>query len=209
MSGERVGASRITQPMTGDESARGRLRATAYWFAPIVVLGVLVVAVVVGPTLYGNLKDRRADRLSGSARAAYSSGEFDSAIADLERAVELRPEDAPAHLLLAQAYEASGDLSHAEDAYRVSIELDADQPQALYNLAVITATQGSASEAIGLLERALRIDRTFVAARLALADLYASKGDNGAARKHYKTVIEAEPYGTDLEAIRRKLKELE
>lgn len=154
---------------------------------------------------------RRAqtDTLSEDAQDSYEAGEFEAAIGDLEKAVEIDPADAGAQLLLAQAYEASGDLAKAETAYLASLQIDPKQPQALYNLAIIHRSQGKSAEAIDELERAVQIDRSFVAARVALGDLYAANGDKPAAREQYEAVLEMKPLGTDLEAIRGKLRGLE
>lgn len=202
--------STTSAPTRARVSARIFLTRNSKWLTAVAVLvAVLVVASVAGVRWLSRAKSDKAAALTDGARALYSSAKFDAAIPDLEESIELDPGSAGPRLLLAQAYEASGDLAKAEAAYRASLRIDPAQPQALYNLAIIHESQGKTAEAIGELERALQADTAFVAARVTLAELYAAKGDKAAARKQYEAVVDMKPLGTDLEAIREKLKDLQ
>jgi tetratricopeptide (TPR) repeat protein len=91
----------------------------------------------------------------GSARrhfnqgvANYNSGDYEQAIADYSKAIELDPDDATAYSNRGSAYKESGDLEQAIADYNKAIELDPDDGT-VYN------NRGNAYVDIGELEDAI------------------------------------------------------
>ena len=105
----------------------------------VVVLAVVLVgcrgntdpAVTETPGEVGRV-DREA--LLDSGRAHIEAGEYDKAIRDLEAAAGQAPEDSDAHFLLGQAYNQSGQLSEAAEAFRKVLALDPESAAAHHNL---------------------------------------------------------------------------
>jgi tetratricopeptide (TPR) repeat protein len=63
-------------------------------------------------------------------------------------------------------------------------------PRPWYNLAQLYRMQWKADEALALLLEAVRLDETFAAAHVALAEIYAVREDYPAARRHARKAEE-------------------
>ena len=136
---------------------------------------------------------------------ALSKGDFESAQSNLKRALESGAKNPGLHAALGQSYEATGRLGKAAAAYKESLSLKANQPQILYKLAIIDKHEGRIKESINGLESAIAVDQDFVAARLALAELYLQQGEPKKAKHNYQEVLELGPFGVDLQEVRQKL----
>ena len=169
------------------------------------VLSICLLASAVALVGCGSSEADVQDESLPDGRVAYENADFETAQEEFEQAVDIDPEDAEALFLLGQTYEAQGDLDAAADAYKRSLRADISQSRVQYNLAIILKSQGDIDEAIENLEIAIRIDSEFVGARLALGDIYAESGNAEDARTEYETVLEMEPFGLDLDDVRRKL----
>jgi tetratricopeptide (TPR) repeat protein len=174
----------------------------------ILAVGVALVLIILTIVVLqiSNQRTQEAQKeayLAGSQ--AYSKGEFDQAIKDLETAKKLNPQDAKTHINLAQSYEAKGKLDEALAEYEASLKINPNQPEARYNLAIIYKSQNKLDDAIKELGAVLKLDKNFVAAQIALGDIYAQKGDINKAKEHYQAVLKLNPFGVDLAAIKAKL----
>jgi tetratricopeptide (TPR) repeat protein len=87
-----------------------------------------------------------------SGRRAFDTGRDGEAISSLRRAVYLSPYDHEAHLLLGRAYQRSGRLADAIDAFTISI-WSRDTTAARLDLARAHAASGSRDEAVTELRR--------------------------------------------------------
>jgi tetratricopeptide (TPR) repeat protein len=178
-----------------------------------VVLAVCAAVVLIGATVIAiNVREQRLQEAQEKAyttgASAYSEGKFDKAITELEKAKELAPGDAKTHLNLAQSYEAKGELDKALVEYKASVAAEPKQPEALYNMAIIYRSQGDMPNAIQSLETAVATNKEFVAARIALGDLYGITGKSDKAKEQYEAVIGLKPYGVNLEDIKQKIRVL-
>ena len=75
-----------------------------------------------------------------------------AAVSFAEQAVEAAPREATLRLLLANCYFAAGRFQSAETAYRDSLSLVPNQPQAVLKLALAQIAQGKSQAALGYLE---------------------------------------------------------
>ena len=99
------------------------------------------------------------------ARACVAEGDNESAVKWFERAVEVRPEDYASHALLATAYSSVGrkddsiqSSRRAYDAARKHLDLNPDDPRALYMGAMSLTTLGESEKAREWNRRALGMD---------------------------------------------------
>src|SRR5262249_37374344 len=125
---------------------------------------------------------RGADRDDPEARVNLGLVSLDrrrprEAIAHLARALELRPDDAPAEGYLGQAYALAGDGEAGGRHLRRSLELAPDHPRGRGALAGLAAGQGRLREAVELYRGALRRDPDLVAASSGLAWILATAAD--------------------------------
>jgi Flp pilus assembly protein TadD len=80
-----------------------------------------------------------AARLYQTGTAALDRGESARAVADLERAAELRPEASEVQNHLGLAYQTAGRPGDAEFAFRRAVALDCGNAAAVENLRVVEA----------------------------------------------------------------------
>lgn len=177
-------------------------------------VAVMAAAAILLAVAYISLQARNAagpalsKEKAAEGMAAYKKGAFAKAAASLQEAVKLDPKNAKAQSALGQSYEATGKLDLAAKAYKASLLADANQPEVLYNLAIIYKSQNNTKEAVAGLEKAVKLNKQFVAARLILGDLYAQQNQKEKAKQQYQAVLDMKPFGTDLTEIERKLEEL-
>ncbi|MBC7251541.1 MAG: tetratricopeptide repeat protein [Anaerolineae bacterium] len=124
-----------------------------------------------------------ADDFSADWEAAdchYKRGEIlwwkkadpDEYIAEYQRAIELNPKHASAHILLGVAYYARDkDVAAAEAEIRQAIELSPQNKWTYYHLGEIYRQEGRTDEARAMYEQALEIDPQFAAAQEKLQTL--------------------------------------
>lgn len=106
--------------------------------------------------LFDALEEPRARFHLGEAYRA--SGAFEEATKVLSALIAQDGDDnVEARLSLALSFEGLGDTDAAERAYREILAAHPDEPRALLNLAVLVESDGRASEALPLLERALAV----------------------------------------------------
>ncbi|HEV3254738.1 MAG TPA: tetratricopeptide repeat protein [Candidatus Acidoferrales bacterium] len=93
---------------------------------------------------------------------------------------------------LGATYRALGDNTAAREAFAEAVQRDANNAEALYNLA-ITEEGNEPHRSIELLERAIDIDPRYFAAHQELGKLYRKAGDLPRAEYHFRRSVEIEP----------------
>jgi tetratricopeptide (TPR) repeat protein len=119
----------------------------------------------------------------GTALAA--EGKYDAGVVELEKAIQLKPNNAEAHAWLADVRERQHRLADAIEQYRITIELQPDFSAARLELAKNLLYAGRSQEAIPALLPALRLeDQNTPIAMMFLAQAYVNLGDRATARKY-------------------------
>ena len=95
-------------------------------------------------------------------------GEYESAVRDLRRAVQLDPLALHPREILADVHYAIGRYASAGDHYREYLKLDDRSPRVLYKLALTQVKQGQPQAAVDLLRSALTFDDRFAEAHYLL-----------------------------------------
>jgi tetratricopeptide (TPR) repeat protein len=143
-------AATIRSPARDERDSRGRSpfrAATAVAFAALVVF--CNWRLIPGGWT-------RAVSESNIGVALQADGRYDEAVAHYRRAVELRPDYAPALNNLGTAYRAAGRLDDAVAAYRRAIAAQPHFPDAEYNLANALLEKGAPDEAVTRFQSALQ-----------------------------------------------------
>lgn len=119
----------------------------------------------------------------GTALAA--EGKFDAAVAELDKAIQLKPNNAEAHAWLADVRERQHRPADAIDQYRIAIEQQPDFRIARLELAKNLLYAGRSQEAIPVLLPALQVqDQNTPIAMMFLVQAYVNLGDRATARKY-------------------------
>ncbi|HEX8853466.1 MAG TPA: tetratricopeptide repeat protein, partial [Pyrinomonadaceae bacterium] len=113
-------------------------------------------------------------------RAALAAGQLNEAIAELSRAASMDAKLAPAHSLLAIAYDRKGLHERARESYERAIDLNERDAQALNNLGYSLYLNGNYRAAVDRLKRAARLapSDTRILNNLALAQCRLGKYDD-------------------------------
>jgi len=119
----------------------------------------------------------------GTALAA--QGNYDAAVTELEKAVQLKPKNAEAHAWLADVRERQHRPADAIEQYRIAIEQQPDFRIARLELAKDLLYAGRSREAIPVLLPALQVeDQNTPVAMMFLVQAYVNTGDRATALKY-------------------------
>jgi len=140
-------------------------------------------------------------RASGDARSDFEGGvraleakQYESAIAQLAKAVEAAPDATAAHIDLAIAYRETNDLARAEASLNAALVQNARHPVALNELGIVYRRTGRFAQARQSYEQVLALYPDFHYARRNLAvlcDLYLA--DASCALENYERYVQAVP----------------
>lgn len=137
----------------------------------------------------------RAYGLKGSSKKEVDKAiiEYDKAINDFKRALEIIPGHNEGRLILAEIYNAKGDFDNAIEAYGRVIE---KQPKIAYTrckLGQVLGLKGKLKEAETSFNSALEIDKNYVSAHFGLGILYGMRKKFDKAEAKFRKVVELEP----------------
>ncbi|HEY6291411.1 MAG TPA: tetratricopeptide repeat protein [Terriglobia bacterium] len=122
------------------------------------------------------------------------AGRIEDAIAAHEKALELDPKLAQAHVNLIILYGRTGDFEKAEEHYRAAINLNPNQlPDAYYNYAVLLVKEGKLDQAEQTFRKALEINPSYADAHNDLGYLLERQGNLLGAAAEYQKAIEDKP----------------
>ena len=138
---------------------------------------------------------------TSDALGARSNGEFAKAKSLFERAIALNPSDVTAQVLLGEMLLNNGDPAGAEQAYRMALRRQADNPDAIRGLVGALAAQGRGDEALQFADqlnaeqqaKAGGINRLRGEAQAAQARAAEARGDLGAARSLFEDALLSNP----------------
>jgi len=120
-------------------------------------------------------------------------GKTAEAIAQFQRAIEIKPDYAEAHYNLAIVLDRQGKPGEAIDHYQKALEINPDFVAAHNNLGMVLLNQGRLEEASEQYHLALDKDPTFAEAHSNLGFLLAKEGRTAEAIAEYRKAIELNP----------------
>ncbi len=138
---------------------------------------------------------------TSQAIGAQSNGDFEKARSLYERAIALNPSDVTAQVMLGEALLANHDPQGAEQAYRMALRRQADNPDAIRGLVGALAAQGRGDEALQFATqltaeqqaKAGGLDRLRGTAEAAQAREAEARGDLGQARSLFEDALVSNP----------------
>jgi predicted O-linked N-acetylglucosamine transferase (SPINDLY family) len=145
---------------------------------------------------------QHADSLNLLGVIALQSGNLESALALVQRAVMLRPDAAPCRNNLGQVLERLGRDDEAAHCYEASIELDPGYAEAYNNLGLVRARQDRLADADALYRKAIELVPEYAEPHTNRGNLRKDCGELDAAIGCYRRAIELRP---DLSALHSNL----
>ena len=124
-------------------------------------------------------------------------GRFDAAIAQFQKALQIKPDCADAHNNLANALAGRGQLDAALVHYHKALELKPDYVDAHCNLGDVLAARGQLAAAIYEYQKALEITPELANVENHLANALFRCGDFDAAIAHYQKALAINPDHTE------------
>jgi rhomboid protease GluP len=151
----------------------------------VLLLGALIVA---GVVMW--LQHSRSYMLHGqNGVGLLGQGKTDEGIAELQKAVRLRPDFAPAHAALARAYIEKHDFANAAAEMQRVVALNPRSEVAYYQLGMIYLEQKTPAKAQDVFAQLLKINPNSADGHNGLADALADQHRNQEALEEYKRVV--------------------
>lgn len=140
------------------------------------------------------------DALHIHGLADVKSGDLDSALRHLQRAVKLKPDLASAQLNLAFAWEKAGQWTRRAEALKAALRLTPGSVSIAGDIALSYRNAGRLDEAVSWYEKTLKMDPSHHDARVGLGIALMHQGKIDAADAAYQHVLSAAPNHADATA---------
>jgi tetratricopeptide (TPR) repeat protein len=177
----------------------------------VILISLLLVTAVVSAMLLskrgGTDGENRIRELIQQGKGHFDKGEFEAAIADYTKAIEMKPDDAKAYFNRGAAYSAKGDMDLAIANYTKAIEMKPDDADAYFNRGNAYSAKGDKDLAIADYTKAIEIKPDDAEAYFNRGNAYSAKGDKDLAiadyRKSRKLFTDPSDRETALQQLRR------
>ncbi|MDE2902488.1 MAG: tetratricopeptide repeat protein [Chloroflexota bacterium] len=137
------------------------------------------------PVARDYLRRIEADNLT----AMFDAGRFQEVLDAARRSAEEDPGDAAAHVFAGAALAEMGDFDAAERYYRLALDIEPLQRDALVNLSALLIHGGSYDEAVDFLQTALDLYPTDAEVHRRMGQIEAARSNLDAAERHYRQAM--------------------
>ena len=137
--------------------------------------------------------DDRAVAYCHRGAAYWRNGDYDKALADESKAIEINPEFADAYMTRGAFFVDTGDYDQAIAETSRAISIDPRNVRAYSNRAFARGRKGDFAGAIADTTKAIEIDPRWIAAYIVRGDNYARKGEHGMAFADFGKVAQIDP----------------
>ncbi len=120
-------------------------------------------------------------------------GKVDEAVVHFQKALEIKPDYAEAHINLGDALLQKGNVDEAVVHFQKALEIMPDYAEAHNNLGNALFQKGKVDEAIAHYQMALQIIPNFAKAHISLGNALFQKGKVDEAITHYQTALQIKP----------------
>jgi predicted AlkP superfamily phosphohydrolase/phosphomutase/Flp pilus assembly protein TadD len=153
----------------------------------------------------GYISGESPDTHNNLGQRYQKQGEFEKAIVEFQKAIELNPNFTSAMNNLAVCYSKLKRFDEAEAVYRQAIKLNPHDAYAMNNLAVMLMESNKLDEALTFGTMAVKTEPNYANAYMTVGAIYANMGKLDLAEWNFKKVLQIEP---DNEYARGNLKKL-
>ena len=160
---------------------------------PLKITRVLLLVALGSVFVLSSAFAEKAEDLIAKGVEYGRQGNYDAAIAELTRAIELKPKSSMAYWNRGIAYYYKKNLDQAISDYTKAIKLDRNSIEAYYERSRAYAEKGAYSQASSDLQKVLELDPENIPALNAQGNIFAKQGVYKAALMSYAQVILIEP----------------
>lgn len=128
--------------------------------------------------------------------------DLEAAVEAYTRRIDYAPDDADAHLDLAQALSDAGDAAAAEEHFTAALELDPNDAVTQYNVGATMVNAGDVAGGIARIERAIELRPEYPLAHKELGFAYARQEEYVKAVEALETYLEQAPEAEDAAQVR-------
>ena len=153
---------------------------------------LLVIFISLGYLLSAD-SETEAERHLRRGNEHYSQGEYEQAIDEYQRVIQINPNYALAYYNLGETYRLKGKLDDAIVFFQKGVEIDPNNLLGLFLLGACYKLQGELDDATSTLLESIRIDPNFIMAHLGLGDIYRRQGKDELAVAKCQLVIDLPP----------------
>ncbi len=155
-------------------------------------------------------KEGRVVNLNNIGMVYAQKGDYDAAIRDYTKAIEIDPNNADTFSNRGAAYYTEKDYDTAIRDFDKAIELDSELARAFYNRGNAYADKKDYDTAIRDFNKVIELNPNYAIAMANMGDAYKLKVDKDKAREWYRKALEKKEYLPDggEEIVRQRLKEL-
>jgi len=146
--------------------------------------------------------DQKADAHTGLAEAMLRSGDYPTAIHNLQSAIQISSADPGIRMRLGEAYAASGLHEDAQDVFRKILAEKMDHTPALSGLAASLLALNRSEEAVGLLRQASELEPGNPELPMRLAEMHMQSGHGDDARSEMARALQTAAAGNTGIALR-------
>ncbi|HAO21436.1 MAG TPA: hypothetical protein DCQ37_13785, partial [Desulfobacteraceae bacterium] len=139
------------------------------------------------------LIQNRAAELCRQAAACLRGNKPDDALKSAESAISLRPDYVDAHFIRGYMMQSSGNMTSAEESFRVVVSAKPEIAEAHFGLGVALQNQGKPEDAIESYQRALALNPKHINAYRNLGNLFAHYGQIEKARECFAQALALDP----------------
>jgi len=146
--------------------------------------------------ILSGIRDRHPKYMNGRimlAKILLASNEIDQALEDARDILELAPDDARAHSIMAAVQFRLGDIEAARQFVKHALVLDPGSQEAILMKATMLASEDRYKESIDVLDTALQADPGNVSFYLVKIKIYGKAENQSAIEQTYKTLIKIFP----------------
>jgi tetratricopeptide (TPR) repeat protein len=159
----------------------------------LLFVGVLFTLVFVTSITINLLKLNPAEAYFNRGLEYYNNGDFDQAISEYNKVIQLVPNNANAYYNRGLAYAGKGDLDPAISDYDKAIQLNPDFFEAYINRGNAYFDNGNMDQAISDFDKAIQLNPDFVMAYYNRGNAYKDKGDLDRAISDFDQAIQLDP----------------
>jgi tetratricopeptide (TPR) repeat protein len=134
-----------------------------------------------------------AKRLLAQGNASFARGEYQQAMDQYARVVELKPRDADARNNLGATFYKAERFAEAHEQFRKAVALRPNYPEALCNLGAVLQWEGYFAESEDSLRKALKLRPNYLDARCLLGRTLVLQGRPKDAKGHFEKTLGTSP----------------